>query len=274
MFLERNTEQSDACKESYKLLNIQDESVIIELLSDFTKFRTISIKSYHSHDSETSSDDEITLEISNSNSLSTSSLDSYSASSSLSHSDNHDIVENHDILENHSHASIISSDASIKRDRDRLRKYSIRINQTSSDICFIMNDSNLFSVENIETSQFIAFRQKKISKLLEKEIFKIVNSENVFVDTHIFNSRFVDEIKNVDIDKLFEKSRLIIQAYNDMNKELVLTQSSIIQRVSQRLIICLAASLQNIIKLYLRNVSQIYVQSTSNLNRNFYIRST
>ena len=67
--------------------------MIIELLSDSTKFRIISIKSYHSYDSETSSDDEITLEISNSNSISASSYDSYSALSSLSHSDNHDIVE-------------------------------------------------------------------------------------------------------------------------------------------------------------------------------------
>jgi hypothetical protein len=50
-----------------------------------------------------------------------------------------------------------------------------------------------------------------------------------------------------------------MQAFNDQDKTFVLTQSSIIQRVSQRLIICLAVTLS--MKLYLRNITQIYVQS-------------
>jgi hypothetical protein len=63
------------------------------------------------------------------------------------------------------------------------------------------------------------------------------------------------------------------QAFNDQNKILVLTQSSIIQRVSQRLIICLAVSLFQM-KLYLRDITQAYVQSRSNLNRDFYVQSS
>ncbi len=63
----------------------------------------------------------------------------------------------------------------------------------------------------------------------------------------------------------------MIQAFNDQNKILVLTQSSIIQRVSQRLILCLAVILS--MKLYLRYIIQIYVQSRSNLNRDFYVQS-
>ena len=48
----------------------------------------------------------------------------------------------------------------------------------------------------------------------------------------VFNSRFVDEVKNSGIDKAFEKSRLVIQAYNDLEKSAVLTQLPTIQRVS------------------------------------------
>jgi hypothetical protein len=48
----------------------------------------------------------------------------------------------------------------------------------------------------------------------------------------IFNSRFVDEIKNEGTDKAFEKSRLVVQAFNDTDKDLVLAQA---QRVSQRI---------------------------------------
>jgi hypothetical protein len=59
----------------------------------------------------------------------------------------------------------------------------------------------------------------------------------------MFSFRFVNEIKHSEIEKTFEKFRLMIQTFNDQNKILMLTQSSIIQRVSQRLIICLVVSL-------------------------------
>jgi hypothetical protein len=52
-----------------------------------------------------------------------------------------------------------------------------------------------------------------------------------------------------------------------------LTQSPTIQRVSQRLILCIAAmKLDDNMHLYLRDISQAYVQSTTNLNREFYVR--
>ena len=87
------------------------------------------------------------------------------------------------------------------------------------------------------------------------------------------SQEFVDEIKHPGTDLAYEKSRLVVQAYNDLNKDLVLTQSPTIQRVSQRLIICMAATLRNEgIELYLRDITQAYVQSTSDLNRDFYIR--
>jgi hypothetical protein len=50
----------------------------------------------------------------------------------------------------------------------------------------------------------------------------------------------------------------------------VLTQSPTIQRVSQRLILCIAA--MGLHSLYLRDILQAYVQSTTNLNREFYVR--
>ena len=65
--------------------------------------------------------------------------------------------------------------------------------------------------------------------LLEKKVFKIIDKDNIPIDTCIFNSRFVDEIKNPDTDKVFEKSHLVVQAYNNLIKDFVLTQSPIIQ---------------------------------------------
>jgi hypothetical protein len=122
-------------------------------------------------------------------------------------------------------------------------------------------------------SSFIASRQKEIADLLEKEIFVSINKRDVSTDVRIFRSRFVNEIKHSDTEKAFEKFRLVIQAFNDQNKILVLIQSSIIQRVSQRLIICLVVSLSQM-KLYLRDIIQAYVQSRFNLNRDFYFQSS
>ena len=60
-------------------------------------------------------------------------------------------------------------------------------------------------------------------------MFKIIHRKNVFTNTRIFNFQFVDEIKHSGINKAFEKSRLVIQTYNDIKKNLVLTQTPIIQ---------------------------------------------
>jgi pheromone shutdown protein TraB len=51
----------------------------------------------------------------------------------------------------------------------------------------------------------------------------------------------------------------------------MLIQSSTIQRISQRLILCLIVSLS--MNLYLRNITQAYVQSATSLNRDFYVQS-
>jgi len=51
-----------------------------------------------------------------------------------------------------------------------------------------------------------------------------------------------------------------------------LTQSPTIQQVSQRLILCIAAMYQGKdAQLYLRDISQAYIQSLTKLNRDFFI---
>ncbi|KAI0995344.1 hypothetical protein K3495_g12838 [Podosphaera aphanis] len=81
-----------------------------------------------------------------------------------------------------------------------------------------------------------------------------------------FKSRIVNEVKGKTTDAPYEKSRLVIQAYNDEGKEIILTQSPNIQRASQCLIAALAHSIFRLgnKNLYLRdhqNPSQIDVQA-------------
>ena len=164
-----------------------------------------------------------------------------------------------------------TSAARIKHGRGRIMKYSASINQTVFNVCFVLDGIKISQ----SSSQFQTFRLKKIMKLLEKKMFEIVHHKNVFTNVRIFNFQFVDEIKHSDIDKTFEKSRLIIQTYNDMKKNLVLTQKFTIQQISQRLVVCLTAVLQNDdVQLYLQNIIQTYIQLKSSLNHDFYIKSS
>jgi hypothetical protein len=106
---------------------------------------------------------------------------------------------------------------------------------------------------------FKDLRQGEINGLLKKGVFQVVNIANIPQGARIFNSRFVDEIKHLGTDKAFEKSRLVIQAYNNRGKDLVLTQSPTIQQAKG-------------MSLYLRDISQAYVQSNTYLSRDIFIR--
>lgn len=70
--------------------------------------------------------------------------------------------------------------------------------------------------------------QKKIIKLLEKDASKVVISEKFVISNileeilsniQIFNSCFVDKIKNPNTHKSYKKSCLVLQTGDDKNKK-------------------------------------------------------
>ena len=63
---------------------------------------------------------------------------------------------------------------------------------------------------SLSQPNFRAFRLKEINGLLEKGVFEIINKEDVPVGTRIFDSRFVNQVKNKGTEKTFKKLRLII----------------------------------------------------------------
>jgi hypothetical protein len=167
-----------------------------------------------------------------------------SKSSNMSQSNNQFAVSN----DQKSESEILSN--SFKRDRDRSQKYFASIAFLSFvfnaivDFVFVSISllafvivAKLNSVVHIALSQCVAFRQKEINELIEKNVFQSINKDDVSTNVRIFNFRFVNEIKHFDIDKVFEKSRLVMQTFNDQNKFSVLTQSFTIQRIYQLLIV-------------------------------------
>jgi hypothetical protein len=182
----KDINQSESWRESFKLLSIQNESAIIEILNESIKFRIISLKSYYQNDDHIN--DELSL----------SSIES-SVESTIEHTNL--IIDSIVFIE------------SIKRDRDRSRKYLVSIAN------FIFNTTDAINL----VSSFTASRQKEIVELLKKDVFILINKKNVSTDVRIFSSRFVNEIKHSEIEKAFEKSKLVIQTFNDQNKILILT---------------------------------------------------
>ena len=59
-------------------------------------------------------------------------------------------------------------------------------------------------------ANFQTFRLKKFNGLLEKRVFEIIHIDDLFTKTRVFESRFMNQMKNEGTEKAFEKSRLVI----------------------------------------------------------------
>jgi hypothetical protein len=245
-----NLNQRDKWTESFKLLDIDDETCKIVLSSESTDFRSIVIKSFLI---ESINDVESTEDV-------------QSISEDIQSSDH----QNN--LSTESFAFAITRST-------RARRLSLRYQNFADIIVFLQdNDSHSNQFEclsfSILVSTFAESRRKEINDLLEKRVFELIIINAVLRDVRIFNFRFVNEIKHSDISDVYEKFRLMIQTYNDQNKTLMLTQLSTIQRMSQRIILALTACIILNCHLYLKNITQAYVQSKISLNRQFFIRSS
>jgi hypothetical protein len=155
----------------------------------------------------------------------------------------------------------------------RARRLSLRYQNFADITVFLQDeDDSSFIFVLISILTFAESRRKEINDLLKRQVFEIIIISEVLKNVRIFNSRFVDEIKHSDTSQAYEKSRLMFQAYNDHEKTLMLTQALIIQRMSQRIILVIAASTNHY--LYLRDITQVYIESKRFLNRMFFIRSS
>ncbi len=254
--------------------------MIIELSSGSTKFRSTTIKSYYD-DHVDLENSPLSISITDLNSLI---IATVSESSNMPSPNDQSQPDDQFAASDDQESEPETSSDSSKRGRGRPRKYfasaaylsfvfSTTVDLALASVSLFAVASKLDSIVHTALSQFAAFRQKEINDLIEKDVFQSVRTDDVSLDVRIFNFRFVDEIKHLDIDKAFEKSRLVVQTFNDQNKNLVLTQSSTIQRVSQRLIVCLIVVFSKM-NLYLRDIIQTYVQSITSLNRDFFVRSS
>lgn len=100
-----------------------------------------------------------------------------------------------------------------------------------------MSDKSDTFTNKYANTYLFASRQKKISQLFKKNIFKVitpnnvVRSEKVLGNMQIFNFCFANDIKDPRTNKTDNKSHLVVHFYNDKKKILVLIDLSKIPKV-------------------------------------------
>lgn len=258
VYREGNAGRSGEWTGPFKLLGIENETCKIDLPRGPTDFRSTVVKPYLTEPSEDEVEEEGVEE--NNNEI-TRPVDTGDRDEVQRQTDAVGEAEIEDILPE-----------SRRPARTRRLPARFRNDDDAADISIYLQNETAASAAAVSASapSFVESRRKEINGLLEKGVFEVMPISNIPRDIRIFNSRFVDEVKNIGTSKAFEKSRLVVQAYNDYGKDAVLTQAPTIQRVSQRLI--LALSVCTDLDLYIRDISQAYVQSSTLLNREFYIR--
>lgn len=96
-----------------------------------------------------------------------------------------------------------------------------------------LNQVNIFDIfidgeTDAQLSQYLASRHEEIARPLAKNVFKVVTSKEfitfkeILSNIQVFNSCFIYEIKNSGIDKAYKNSSLVVQAYDNKDKKLML----------------------------------------------------
>jgi hypothetical protein len=215
VYRERNDNQSKSWKDSFKLLNVKNDLMIIKLSSDSTKFWSTMMKSYYDDDHFENS------------SLFISIIDS----SFIVIFRNHWIcfnqmintlfrtIKNQKLKSSRTHLNVIAIDFENISHRLHFLVLCLMRLSISLSLRFRYSLSSLNSIQSY-TSHFLnsSHLDKRDQRTHWKNVFQSINKNDVSTNVHIFNFRFVNEIKHLDIDEKFEKSRLVMQTFNDQNK--------------------------------------------------------
>ena len=120
-----------------------------------------------------------------------------------------------------------------------------------------------------DPARFREARDKEIKGLLARGTFTVVPASDA-AGQRIYGGRFVDEVKEAGTPHAYEKSRFVVQGFNDRDHGL-LTHAPTVHRASQR--ICLALCAQDpSFRLFSRDISQAYLQSKTAIQRDIFVR--
>ena len=120
-----------------------------------------------------------------------------------------------------------------------------------------------------EDHTFQESRRKELSGL-NRNVFEVVDRSSVPKGARIFGTRWIDALKTVD-GKTYEKSRIVARNFRDKEAGSVATKAPTVTRIGLRMSVSLAAMFPEF-RTYLRDISQAYTQSSSDLIRHVFLR--
>lgn len=111
-------------------------------------------------------------------------------------------------------------------------------------------------------------RAKEFNSLVDRGVLVLV-PESDAKGYRIFNSSFVDTVKNGGTPSALPKSRLVIMAFNNKNHGL-LTGAPTVQRSSPYLLLAVSGTSADIV-IILRDITQAYPQSKTSMVRSIFV---
>jgi len=171
--------------------------------------------------------------------------------------------------------------------RKIFRSHVVKPVKKDSVPCTTSNIGN-FNPENLPTSLMVMFgdegmlatpngkhsfkdsRRAELSGLKKARVFKVLDRSDVPLGTRIYGTRWVDSLKKKEDGSFKEKSRLVAQNYRDYHARKIPTKAPTISKLGQRIALCIAA-MNPEGQAYLRDVTQAYTQSKSELERDVFL---
>lgn len=118
-------------------------------------------------------------------------------------------------------------------------------------------------------SAFKSSKEQEFKELMERNVFQYVKESDA--EGHrMYVFRFVDSLKNKGMPNVYEKSRWVVQAYNDLDHGF-LVYAPTVQRVSQQILLIICA-MDQALCLPTRDVSQAYVLFETKIQRPRFVR--
>ena len=122
---------------------------------------------------------------------------------------------------------------------------------------------------NVQSDQYRESRRFELQGFIDQGVFEVIRKLDAVKGVQIHKTKWVDSQKPTQ-SGMVTKSRLVARNYRDLGAECIATRSPTVSRMAQRLAVCIAAIYPELDS-YVRDISQVYIQNQTTLERPVYL---